>query len=64
MKLIDRYKSTNDLFVWPLVLVILDGCEPSLAPLVVEVAAEYDEQICGLVWGIAAQWAREQVNIN
>lgn len=64
MKLIDRYEFTDDLLAWLLVLVVLDGYEPQLAPLVLEAVAERDTETCGLVWGIAAQWAREQVGMN
>lgn len=64
MKLINHPEPANELLAWPPILLILDGYEPQLAPLVIEVVAERDTETCGLVWGIAAEWAREQMNLN
>lgn len=53
-----------DLYTWPLVLVILDGHEPGQAPLIREIAAEWDTEVCGLCFSFAALKARETINVN
>ena len=67
MKSTDRYDFANELellIYYPLVLMLFDCFEPSRAALIIEVAGEYDEQVCGLVWRFAAETARERLSMN
>lgn len=49
---------------WPLVIAVEDCFVPSSLPLTLEVAAEWDTEVCGLALSFAAMKAREQVSIN
>lgn len=53
-----------DLYTWPLIMANEDCFVPSSFSLVLEVAAEWDSEVCGLVLSFAGMKAREQVNVN
>lgn len=55
---------SQELLIWPTVVVIEDCFIPELSELVLEVAGERDEQTCGLVWQFHAEAAREAINVN
>ena len=50
--------------LWPLVVVVCDGYMPALAPLVLEVVSEWDEEVCGLVIGLASMKAQDERSDN
>lgn len=52
-----------DLYL-PAVVIVDDRFVPELAPLALEVAAEWDDEVCGLMFELAALDAEEDWTMN
>ena len=56
--------NTPTLNYWPLVIAIEDCYVPETAPILIEVAKEYESEVRGLVFHFAAMKAREELTCN
>ena len=54
----------SQLVPWPLVVIINDGYIPELANYATEAVREFHEDTLSLVWGLAADRAREEMERN
>lgn len=52
------------LLPWPLVVIVNDGYIPELADYAIEAVREFHGDTFSLVWGLVADRAREEMELN
>lgn len=57
--------ATDDtLQLWPLVMIVCDGYDEAAARIVIEAVKSFPEEAFSLIFGFAADRAREEMNAN